>query len=371
MRSRWLALLAVGLVGGGLVRIGEESPSNFEPAKLAEFVVRLSGFTGGVCVVLEGDVELALSLGKRGRFVVQALYGGRSQVEGARRAIRERGLYGRICADLWSPPRLPYAENLVNILVAPDFEGLHGKGLKAEEVFRVLRPLGVALLGVKRRVREVERALRTAGFVEVRSLRGLGLWVLGRKPWPRNIDEWTHFTHGPDGNPVAKDEVVGQPTRLQWVSRPLWLRAHDTDSSIMAVVTARGRMFYFEDKAPIGLPGDHPLPDNWHLVARDAFNGVLLWEVPIRGFGWREWKDTWYCRRSWDIPLNVHRRLVAVGERVYVTLGYNAPVSELDARTGEVLRTFEGTRNAREILVCQGNLIASVKEHNGLRLVAL
>jgi outer membrane protein assembly factor BamB len=54
------------------------------------------------------------------------------------------------------------------------------------------------------------------------------------------------------------------------------------------------------------------------------------------------------------------RRLVAVGERVYVTLGINAPLSELDAATGEVLRTFEDTGTAEEIVCSDGKLIAVV-----------
>jgi hypothetical protein len=25
------------------------------------------------------------------------------------------------------------------------------------------------------------------------------------KPWPNNIDKWTHYYHGADGNAVARD----------------------------------------------------------------------------------------------------------------------------------------------------------------------
>ena len=33
------------------------------------------------------------------------------------------------------------------------------------------------------------------------------------------------------------------------------------------------------------------------LTARDAFNGVPLWKVPIKEFGWREWKPSWFTPR--------------------------------------------------------------------------
>lgn len=38
-----------------------------------------------------------------------------------------------------------------------------------------------------------------------------GKWTKTVKPWSKNIDEWTHYLHGPDGNPVAQDRVVGPP----------------------------------------------------------------------------------------------------------------------------------------------------------------
>ncbi|MHC4157080.1 MAG: hypothetical protein ACYST6_19490, partial [Planctomycetota bacterium] len=52
-------------------------------------------------------------------------------------------------------------------------------------------------------------------------------------------------------------------------------------------VTSRGRLFYIADEAPISLLGDHDLPDKWFLIARDAFNGVPLWKIPIQDWGWR------------------------------------------------------------------------------------
>ncbi len=198
-----------------------------------------------------------------------------------------------------------------------------------------------------------------------------GRWLRLKKPWPADIDQWTHYLHGADGNPVARDRVVGPPKHYQWVAGPLWQRCHETDSSVSTLVTAQGRLFYIVDEAPISLPGDHPLPDEWFLAARDAFNGVPLWKVPIRHWGWREWKRTWFNTRPGDIPLNIQKRLVAVGDRVYVTLGYRAPVSELDARTGEILQTYADTERTGEILVSGGTLFASLVEGDQIRIAAV
>lgn len=122
-------------------------------------------------------------------------------------------------------------------------------------------------------------------MVDISVIMMKGTWVKATNPWPNNIDEWTHYLHGADGNPVAKDRVVAPPEHYQWTGGPMWMRSHETDSSISTIVTAKGRLFYIEDQAPISLAGNHSLIDKWFLVARDAFNGVILWKVPIRRWG--------------------------------------------------------------------------------------
>ncbi|NOX56503.1 MAG: PQQ-binding-like beta-propeller repeat protein, partial [Planctomycetes bacterium] len=55
-------------------------------------------------------------------------------------------------------------------------------------------------------------------------------------------------------------------------------------------------------------------------------------------------------------PPEIARRLVAVGDRVYVTLGTQAPVTALDAATGQTVRTYAGTEGTGEILYHEGRL---------------
>ncbi|HIE53397.1 MAG TPA: hypothetical protein EYP85_16715 [Armatimonadetes bacterium] len=310
---------------------------------LARTILSATGVKGGLVVHVGcGEGKLTAALRANDRYLVHGLDRNWQNVRQARAYIRSRGVYGPVSVDYWSGGRLPYADNLVNLLVLED-----AQAVPPEEVLRVLTPNGVAY------------------FRE-----GSG-WRKQVKPWPRDLDEWTHHLHGADGNPVANDLVVGPPQGYQWLAGPLWSRSHDTDSSVSAVVTAQGRLFYIVDEAPISLPGDHALPDKWSLVARDAFNGVLLWKVPIEHWGWREWKNTWFTDRPDNLPVNLPRRLVAVGDRVYVTLGYHAPVSELDAATGKVLRTYEGTEDTREILWCRHVLILSVLRGDRLKVMAV
>jgi outer membrane protein assembly factor BamB len=105
-------------------------------------------------------------------------------------------------------------------------------------------------------------------------------------------------------------------------------------------VSTGGRLFYIVDTGSIAFAGARP---RWRLIARDAFNGIKLWDRKI---------STWeyHLRDFRSGPVDIARRLVAVGNRVYVTLGYEQPVSSLDAATGETVLTYTGTEGTREIL---------------------
>ena len=310
---------------------------------MARQILSATGVKGGLIVHLGcGDGKLTAALRANDSYLVHGLDADAANVRRARAYIRPLGIYGKAWVEQWDSSRLPYAENFVNLLVAEDLGNV-----SMDEVMRVLTPNGVA-------------------YTKER-----GKWTKTVKPWPDDIDEWTHHLHGPDGNSVANDKIVGPPKHYQWVAGPLWLRSHDTDSTVSAAVSAQGRIFYIIDEAPISLTGDYAPPDKWFLEARDAFNGIPLWQVPIEKWGWREWKDTWYASRPDNLPVNLPRRLVAVGDSVYATLGYHAPVSELDAATGKVLRTYEGTEDTREILCCKGVLILSVYREGRLKVMAI
>jgi hypothetical protein len=109
-------------------------------------------------------------------------------------------------------------------------------------------------------------------------------WKTAIKPWPAEIDEWTHYQHDPQGTMVGKDKVVGPPRQIQWMGDPKWLRNHDFMSSMHAMVSAGGRIFYIIDE---GLRAHVFLPAHWALVARDGFNGTVLWKQPVK-----DWQPT-------------------------------------------------------------------------------
>ncbi len=305
-------------------------------AQSAADIIEEMDFTGGLVVHLGcGDGKLTAALHVNDRCLVHGLDTDPDSVREARQHIQKLGLYGKVSVQLIEGPDLPYADNLVNLLVVED----RGE-VSTEEGLRVLAPNGVAY---------------------VMTMNG---WQKFVKPWPDSIDEWTHHLHDAGGNAVASDKVVGPPQRLQWTAGPLWARSHGWTPSVSAMVSAAGRIFYICDET---LPGvDGTVPSKWFLVARDAFSGVLLWKCPVPHWGSAEFSGTPDNAEGvasvgrFTMPLNVGKRLVAVEDTVYVTLGANAPITALDAATGQMKRVYAETARADEILCVDGRLIVSI-----------
>ncbi|HUT95082.1 MAG TPA: PQQ-binding-like beta-propeller repeat protein [Thermoguttaceae bacterium] len=309
-----------------------------------------SGVQGGLVVELGIlDAEFTAKLGAPDAVTLETLDTDPQRVAGARKRLEAGGLYGKITVDRFDGKTLPYADNLVNLIVSHDANGdRDGVDVSREEIMRVLAPGGVFCSG--------------AGQSPAAALE------IAKKPWPEEIDDWTHFLHSAAGNAVAADRRVAPATALQWVVEPNYCRSHEIDSSLPAMVSAGGRLFCILDEGPIGVT-DPRFPARWVLIARDAFNGVLLWKRPLEPWGWQQWKPEireadWRTLRGQRgrFPAEVPRRLVAVGDRVYATLGFHdAPVSILDAATGKVLTQCEGTEGTREMVVDNNTIFAQVR----------
>lgn len=165
-----------------------------------------------------------------------------------------------------------------------------------------------------------------------------------QKPRPADIDGWSHCRYDATGNAVSRDKRVGPPGFLRWEATPRW--NHGTKTSNL--VSAQGRLFFILDDSHFASS-----TRTWSLIARDAYNGIQLWRHEIDG-----WEG---AQRGKKVgPAQVNRRLVAVDNRVYATLGEAAPVSVLDAATGKILRVLQQTSPAREFIVSNGVLLALV-----------
>ena len=305
----------------GLVNARAASQS---PSGAAKQILEATGIKGGLIVQLGcGDGRLTAALRANDSYMVHALDGSESSVAKARDYIQSLKLYGAVSVELWRGGGLPYIDNLVNLVVSDK-----PLDVSMDEVMRVLAPNGVAYIKDGRR------------------------WTKTVKARPEEIDEWTHYLHDASGNAVGKDSVVGPPRRLQWVGSPKWSRHHDHMASMSALVSSGGRIFYIFDEGPTA---SIRLPAKWSLIARDAFNGTVLWKRPIPSWN----THIWPLKSG---PAQLPRRLVAVGERVYATLGLDAPLTALDAATGRIVRTYEGTANTEELILSDGVLFLLVND---------
>jgi outer membrane protein assembly factor BamB len=310
-------------------------------------VLEAAGVKGGLLVHIGcGDGKVTAALRASDSYIVQGLATDSDAVMAARESLAKSG---GVTIGLFDGKTLPYADNLVQLVVADS-----DSKVATAEIMRVLAPGGVVM---------------------TRTSKG---WKRTVKSWPDDIDEWSHYMHGPDNNPVAKDTVVGPPRRLRWKSPSLWSRSHEQISSFAVMVSAAGRNFYIFDESVPGiirykpsadapkswvpktsyaaLRGHANVPEKWTLIARDAFSGVLLWKRPLEDWG-AEHTKTIKLRST---SATVQRTLVADGNHLFTTDGYRGPAAVLDASSGKILRTIKGTDGTDEILFADGTLYLRV-----------
>ena len=290
---------------------------------LAKVILAATGLAGGLIVHVGcGDGKLTAALAASEGFLVQGFDSNAANVAAARALLTERGLNGtRAAVDVMADGALPLVDNLANLVVCESADLL-----AKEEALRVLAPRGIAYV------------------------KDGDTWHATFKRRPPGMDEWPQYLRDASNNAVSKDELVGPPRHVQWIGSPRWARHHDNMASMSALVSSGGRIFYIFDEGPTWAIA---LPPSWRLIARDAFNGTVLWKREI---------ETWHSH-LWPLksgPAQLPRRLAAAKGVVYVTLGIDAPVSALDARTGATLRTFDVTKGAEELVLDGGTLFAMV-----------
>ena len=279
-------------------------------ADRAREIIEQSKFTGGVVAHVHGaDTYLLQSMQQHSpNLLGHLLVAQQADIDTARAKLVEAGLHGKITVGQWQSGTLPFVDNFVNILIVDQADAV-----SRDEVLRVLVPEGTAFLGSEKLV----------------------------KPRPETMDDWPMQLYDASGNAVSKDKALKPPLQhLQWIGGPRWSRHHDKMSSVSACVSGDGKVFYIFDEGSTYSPY---LPCHWTLLARDAFNGVVLWKRPID-----QWIGNLYGLKSG--PATLPRRLVVAGKQVCATLGIEAPVSVMDTATGEILKTLAGTEGTEEII---------------------
>ncbi len=301
-----------------------------------------------------GDGRSMVEQACGGNVVVHGLTADESEVEKVRSFIEQRGVYGRVSVS-WhgAAKKLPYADHLVNQAVVPDPSVVSQLEAPIEEIVRVLCPDGVAMLAEKA-VRalgddpeELGNSLCSNPCVDhVEITKNDGTWLKIRKKRPSGMAEWTHFRYGPEGNAVSPDSLVGVPNSVRWIADSrAWPKTHF--DHLFAAASAGGRLFCIFDESPAGFQVSRQLS----LIARDAYNGILLWKRPLPA---KLVDKAWHHGIRHDAWLV--NNLVAIDEHVFVA--DTGKVLRLNASTGEIVTTYDGIES-RQMAVVKGKLFVT------------
>ena len=310
---------------------------------VAKSLIASSKIKAGLCVHLGcGDGKLTLELARGGNFLVHGLSASQTDVDKARQYIQEQKSYGQVSVDKCDFSRLPYADNLANLVIVDDLRGLLKAGLSMKEVMRATCPNGVILLGDKRGPlsdSKVNAKLAEAGI----KLKSLGGWRKAVKPRRPELDDWSQRGGNAGRTFVSKDATIGPVNGFRWIAGPYWSMGRSYKAGNAGIVTANGRLFAVTYNVPQSY---NKTPFQWeqeyYVLGRDAYNGLLLWTRPIGP-------------KTGTGDSDMAEKLAAVGDRVLTIIDKN--VVALDAATGEIVTTFEKESVPTRILYEDGVLL--------------
>jgi outer membrane protein assembly factor BamB len=280
----------------------------------------LAGLHGGLIVQLGArDVTAATELSLTGRYLVHVLDRDAAAVQAAQSQLQKAGHYGLVWAEKPThPDRLSYAENMINLVIVQDYT------VPVAELQRAVVPGGAVVVSNPKLLSSA--ALKAGGFTIVSAADAR---LVARKPWPKEMDDWTHARHAADGNAVSDDTAVGPPARVRWIAA--------ATSEVEGMVTAGGRNFY------------------GGVLARDSFNGLRLWHRRLshRGGNNPEEFSLPKLPRDGVRPVASEHALFAVIK--------DQPLA-LNAKTGEVEVEFADMLNPKSFLHDRVRVIAADRD---------
>lgn len=292
-------LLALCVLVASSVSLAVE-PAGSPSAGLLE----AAGVKAGLCVQMGAqDAALAVEVGRTGRFLVHGLAADDAAAAALRKEVQAAGLYGPVSIERGSFDRLPYAPDIVNLLIVD----AAARSVDAREVARVLAPDGVVAF----------QGAAPDGVPGCRPLKSAGGWTLLVKPRPEGMDDFTHYNYDATCNRVSRDRLAEVPHSLRWLDGPDWTTAY---SGPYSMVSAGGRIFTGVGET-YRFGSGNPLGNRVFVTARDAYNGKVLWKKPAPGF------ETLAAIATTDV--------------FYTRLQPKGPLVALDALTGRELRTYQ------------------------------
>ncbi len=266
----------------GLAMIATASPGSAANID-ARTALRKIGFDSGVVAVLglpESDrTSFVTDLASNSRLLVFFQSPDASEVLAVRKAAESAGLLGKqVFVEQSDWERIHLASNLAGaVLCSPSA----AKAVKTDELLRILHPDGKAFKGDNDAI---------------------------VKPFPKDIDFWSHAYHGPDNNPLSTDQRATAPYRTQFLANPKFSPMPEQS------VAAGGRIF--KAFGHIAHKANQNAVLNT-LMGVNAYNGAELW------------------RRELPKGFMIHRNtMIATADALY--MGDDESCKIFDALTGKI-----------------------------------
>lgn len=263
-------LLGLAILLAPQTVVAAASRASLESSETVSFLLEQTGINRGVCSVLgRENGDEALELTAHGGFVVNLLDSDKNAVEGFRRKAGELGLYGKsLTADISPINKLPYVDNLIDLLVSAHPTDGQLERLSLDEILRVLRPGGKAVIGGTGTAgQSLKQWAGGNSAVEVIEHDG-GHWAVITGPPVPGAADWPHWEHGPDNNPLSEDTALRAPYMTQFMGLPYFM-------SMPAITTVAGGITF----TAVGHIAHHRReePTLNTLLAQNGYNGTELW----------------------------------------------------------------------------------------------
>ncbi|MBC8871440.1 MAG: PQQ-binding-like beta-propeller repeat protein [Planctomycetes bacterium] len=283
--SAWLA--AVGVFSANAADLKTDRPSGERDAtNIARTIVSKLKWNQGIGLdVGPGDARLAIEIARASELTMHCVAPDWDAVQKLRRDVDGVELgRGRILVQRGRFDQLDYPSRSANLVICGDqfTDGLRGRD--AREVYRVLSPNGIAVIGQSaaagRRGNVLTRGqledwLKKADIKTYEIVEGDGVWALITRPPSPGWDEWTHRNYNPANTLASQDEMP------YTTYRPHWIAGYRPGLASAGIALAGGRVII----AGLSYP-DHP-DTTPYIQVLDAFSGVELWskvgkkELPI------------------------------------------------------------------------------------------
>ena len=295
-----------------LARDAADAPVLDKP-DLAQQIVDMAGARQGYCLLLgNGSTGLAAEIAQRTNLNVELVEADGTVVEGLRRDLAARRLYGgRVVVHHHAFDKLPYPPYVFDLVVDEQSFSTGHASTKIEELIRVAKPCGGRIVvNGQSTPEDLSRVQAQSQEQNITVMRGEEYIEIARGTIPGTRD-WTHNYATAANTYCSEDPHVRGPFGILWYGEPGPRERIDRHSAPPVPLVVGATMF------TVG---------NDCVMAYDIYNGVCRWRRELAGAGRRK------------LPINTSN-LVADEESLFVVVD-GGRCLRLDAASGRTIQTY-------------------------------